>query len=142
MSAYVPSRLRQRVRGWFGDCCAYCRTAEHLTATHFEIEHIQPRATGGETAFANLCLSCPMCNRFKSDSSSATDPLTNTEVPLFHPQSQRWNDHFAWSEDATEVIGLSPTGRATIATLRMNRPALVRVRRMWVSLAEHPPKLG
>jgi hypothetical protein len=81
-----------------------------------------------------------MCNRYKSDSSTATDPLTNTNVRLFHPQAQRWIEHFAWSADGTEIVGLSPTGRATIAALRMNRPALIRVRRMWVSLAEHPPK--
>jgi hypothetical protein len=57
MSAYVPTALRRLVRDRFADRCAYCRTAEHLTATHFEIEHITPRADGGETVFENLCLS-------------------------------------------------------------------------------------
>ena len=27
-----------------------------------------------------------MCNRYKSDSSSAVDPMTATSMPLFHPQ--------------------------------------------------------
>jgi hypothetical protein len=141
MSAYIPIALRRRVRDWFADRCAYCQTNERLTATHFEIEHIDPRAGGGETTFENLCLSCPMCNRYKSAFSSGTDPLTQTKVPLFHPQSQNWTEHFAWSGDGTEIMGLSPIGRATIAMLRMNRPAMTRVRRMWVALAEHPPKL-
>ena len=81
-----------------------------------------------------------MCNRFKSDHSSAPDPITATLLPLFHPQLQQWRDHFAWSEDGTEIIGLSPVGRATIAALRMNRPPMIRVRRMWVLMAEHPPR--
>jgi hypothetical protein len=139
MSAYVAAALKRRVRDHFAGCCAYCKTAEHLTATHFEIEHILPRAAGGETTFTNLCLSCPMCNRFKSDSSSAPDSTTNTSVPLFHPQLQHWAEHFAWSRDGTEIVGLSPSGRATVTALRMNRAAMIRVRRMWVSLAEHPP---
>ncbi|MFM6059597.1 MAG: HNH endonuclease, partial [Microcystis aeruginosa] len=39
----------------FGDCCAYCRTAEFLTAMTFEFEHIRPLAAAGETVFENLC---------------------------------------------------------------------------------------
>lgn len=140
MSAYVPAALKRLVRERFSDRCAYCRTAEHLTATHFEIEHIEPLAAGGETVFENLCLACPMCNRFKSDSSVAVDPMTGSNVPLFHPQSQIWSEHFAWNDDGTELIGLSPVGRATIAALRVNRPAMVRVRRMWVAMLEHPPE--
>lgn len=138
MSAYVPAVLKRLVRERFADRCAYCRTAEHLTATQFEIEHIDPRAAGGETELANLCLACPMCNRFKSDSLSAVDPMTAVRVPLFHPILQHWPEHFAWSDDATEVVGLSPVGRATVAALRMNRPAMIRVRRMWAAMGEHP----
>lgn len=136
----MPAALKRLVRVRFVNRCAYCRTAEGLTATHFEIEHIEPRAAGGETIFANLCLSCPMCNRFKSDSLLAVDPITATSVPLFHPQLQLWQEHFAWSDDATEIIGRSPVGRATIGALRMNRPAMIRVRRMWVAMSEHPPR--
>lgn len=139
MSVYVPLSLQRLVRERFRDCCAYCKTAERLTATAFELEHIRPRSLGGETAFGNLCLSCPMCNRYKSDSSSAVDPLTQIVVPLFHPQEQGWGTHFAWRSDGIEIIGLSSTGRATLTALRMNRSAMIRVRRMWVAMEEHPP---
>ena len=141
MSAYIPVALQRRVRERFGNCCAYCQTAEVLTATTFEFEHIRPRSAGGETALGNLCLSCPMCNRFKSVFSSAIDPLTQIEVPLFHPQQQAWSEHFDWSEDGTQISGLSPIGRATIAALQMNRAAMMRVRRLWVAMQEHPPTL-
>lgn len=139
MSAYIPVELQRQIRSRFADFCAYCRTAESLTVTAFEFEHIVPLAKGGETSFENLCLACPSCNRYKAVRQTATDPTTQVEVSLFHPQQQVWVDHFAWSEEAAEITGLTPTGRATIVALKMNRPQLLRVRRMWVKMGEHPP---
>ena len=139
MSVYISVELQRQVRERFANCCAYCRTAEELTVTIFEFEHIVPRSAGGDTAFANLCLSCPMCNRYKSDLVAAPDAVTEADVPLFHPQNDRWNEHFSWNEDSTEIVGLTATGRATVAALKMNRPQMVRVRRMWVAMGEHPP---
>ncbi len=69
----------------------------------------------------------------------ARDPVSARDVPLFHPQRDIWAEHFAWAEDATEIVGLTAVGRATVAALRMNRPQLVRVRRMWGIMGEHPP---
>lgn len=141
MSAYIPVDLQRRIRERFENCCAYCQTAEHLTATTFEIEHIVPRSAGGETSYENLCLACPMCNRYKSDADSAIDPETGHAVRLFHPHRDRWADHFAWSDDATLLTGLSPTGRATLQALKINRSAMIRVRLMWVMMNEHPPTI-
>lgn len=140
MSAYIPVELQRQVRTHFRHCCAYYRTAEALTVVIFEFEHIIPRSVGGDTIFENLCLSCPTCNRYKATLQTGLDPTTQQTVPLFHPHRQVWEKHFTWSKDATELIGLTPVGRATITTLKMNRPQLIRVRRMWVKLGEHPPK--
>jgi hypothetical protein len=139
MKVYIPVELQRQVRKHFADCCAYCRTAEALTVAIFELEHIVPRSAGGATNFDNLCLYCPTCNRYKSDRASATDPVTLKEVALFHPHQHRWTDHFSWNDDATQIVGLTPTGRATIAALKMNRAQMIRVRRMWVAMNEHPP---
>jgi hypothetical protein len=141
VSAYIRVDLQRRIREHFANRCAYCRTAESLTVSLFEIEHIVPRSAGGETAFENLCLACPTCNRFKADRQSIRDE-TGREAALFHPQRDLWSDHFAWSADGTEVVALTPTGRATLAALRMNRPQLLRVRQMWVAMDEHPPEIG
>ena len=141
MSVYVSVELQRAVRERFANCCAYCQTAELLTVTTFEFEHILPRSAGGKTDSDNLCLSCPTWNRFKSDRTVAPDLLTGQDVPLFHPVRDRWADHFAWNEDATTIGALTSTGRATIAMLRMNRPVLIRLRRMWVSMSEHPPEI-
>jgi 5-methylcytosine-specific restriction endonuclease McrA len=67
MSTYIPVELQQKIRTHFANCCAYCRTAEVLTATTFEFEHIQPRSVGGQTIWENLCLACPSCNRYKAN---------------------------------------------------------------------------
>jgi HNH endonuclease len=138
VSAYISIELQRQVRDRFKSGCAYCRTAEALIATTFEFEHIKPRSAGGETALNNLCFSCPSCNRHKASRQTVVDPESQETVPLFHPWIHVWSDHFAWNEDATEIIGLSAIGRATIEALRMNRPQLVRVRRMWVLMEEHP----
>ena len=139
MSAYISVELQRLIREYFNNCCAYCQTSEALTVTTFEFDHIKPRSEGGQTVFKNLCLSCPSCNRYKAARQTAIDPITQEEVALFNPQNQLWNDHFNWSQEQNEIIGLTPEGRATIKALKMNRPQLIRVRAMWVKMGEHPP---
>lgn len=139
MSVYVPVALQREVRDHFRNLCAYCRTAEALTVVTFELEHIVPLAVGGETTFKNLCLACPSCNRHKATRQQAPDPETGELTPLFHPHRDRWERHFAWAESGTILSALTPTGRATTAALHMNRAQMIRVRRLWVTLGEHPP---
>ena len=141
MSVYVSAELRRHVRAQFANCCAYCRTAEALTATSFEFEHIVPLSAGGTTTINNVCFSCPMCNRFKSDHVCAVDPVSEESVPLFHPQQNHWADHFSWNDDYSEVVGLTSRGRATVIALKMNRILMIRIRRMWVAMGEHPPNI-
>lgn len=139
MSQRLPTRLREQVRVAAAGRCAYCRSAEALLGVTFEIDHIIPQALGGETRIANLCLSCPTCNRYKAARQMALDPVSGLPVPLYHPNVQTWGDHFAWSDDGTIVIGLTPSGRATVELLRTNRPVLVQMRRYWVAQRLHPP---
>ena len=108
MSVYVPVELQRAVRTRCGNRCAYCQTAEDLTTVVFELEHIVPRALGGETILDNLCLACPSCNRFKADRTSAPDLATGEQVPLFHPQRHQWSDDFAWTDDGTRIAALTP----------------------------------
>jgi 5-methylcytosine-specific restriction endonuclease McrA len=65
VSVYIPVELKKEIRNYFADCCAYCRTAEALTVTTFEFEHIIPLSADGQTVF-ELCLACPSCNRYKA----------------------------------------------------------------------------
>lgn len=140
MSPYIPARLREQVLADVGGLCAYCRSSEELMGVAFEIDHIIPKSAGGETSPENLCLSCPTCNRHKATRLTAQDPVSGEEVPLYHPVRQTWGEHFVWSDDGARVLGLTPVGRATVEALRMNRLAIVRLRRHWAVLGLHPPE--
>jgi len=104
----------------------------------FEVEHIVPLARGGKTAWENIALACSSCNRYKGARRTAIDPQTGGRVPLFHPRRQRWERHFRWSEDFTEIVGRTATGRATVEALRMNRESVRRLRAALYELGLHP----
>jgi Zn ribbon nucleic-acid-binding protein len=104
------------------------------------VDHIIPQAEGGETTQDNLCCACGLCNGHKQKRTHARDPQTRRRVRLFHPRRQKWARHFRWSEDGTQIIGLTACGRATVEALQMNHPDMVRARRNWVAAGWHPPK--
>jgi hypothetical protein len=87
----------------------------------------------------NLALSCQGCNNHKYTSTHGIDPVTGTSLPLFHPRNERWADHFVWSDDCSLILGLTPTGRATVEKLRLNRPGVVNLRKVLHLAGEHPP---
>jgi 5-methylcytosine-specific restriction endonuclease McrA len=96
--------------------CEYCHTPDGFVPGSFAVEHIVPRSKGGRTRLDNLALSCPACNGHKYNKIEGADPLNRTLVPLFNPRKQHWAEHFVWSDDFTLLVGLTPTGRATVAT--------------------------
>ncbi len=111
--------LRQQVRQRASDRCEYCQLRQEdspLAAMH--VEHIIPRKHGGSDDESNLALACIDCNLHKGPNLSGIDPTTTATVQLFHPRQQAWDEHFAWR--GIHVVGLTPTGRATIAVLSMN----------------------
>ena len=118
--------------------CEYCRAPEAIFNSPFEVEHIVPLGRGGVDAGPNWALSCRACNVYKSDHLEAIDPETRAVVPLFHPRRHRWEDHFTVNEGTGELLGLTPTGRATIALLQMNRRAQTDARRQWMRLKLFP----
>jgi len=136
----VPAEVARRVRETAKNRCGYCLSPQHLVMARLEIEHILPRARGGKTEESNLWLSCPLCNRYKADRTTATDPETGNEVPLFDPRRQRWSQHFTWSSDGLRIIGLTATGRATVAALHLaDDPDAITVRSYWILAGWHPP---
>lgn len=136
MSAALRRRVEQRAQG----LCEYCRSCAEYTGHDFTVDHILPESRGGRTTFDNLCWSCFWCNNFKSARIKALDVRSGRLVPLFHPRTDAWSDHFRWSRNQTRVVGRSPVGRATIEALRLNRPVLVRARKVWVRHGLHPPE--
>ena len=120
-------------------CCEYCKSQMHYSGQSFEIDHINPASRGGETSLENLALACGGCNRYKSNKVQGVDPTTGETVALFNPRAQQWETHFGWVEDYTQMLGLTPTGRATIGTLKLNRIGLLNMRRVLCMAGKHPP---
>ena len=127
-----------RVAGRAAHRCEYGRAPEAIFNLPFEIEHIVPTGRGGADVEANWALSCRACNLHKSDHQQAGDPQTGAIVPLFHPRLHRWEEHFSVEESTGALLGLTPTGRATVARLQMNRSSQVTARRQWMRLNIYP----
>lgn len=140
MSEELSTReLRALVSRRAQGCCEYCRCPARFIPAYFAVEHIHPLSRGGPTQLDNLAFSCPGCNNQKYNKTGAADPDTGGQAPLFNPRTQRWQDHFAWSEDFTHVIGRTPSGRATVAELELNREETVNLRLLLVGARLHPP---
>ena len=139
MSSKTPSAKQRRLvierARWR---CEYCLCPSSVSPFTFHVDHIIPYSRGGNTEMDNLALACG-CNHFKGDRIQARDPQTGQTVLLFHPCRQQWSGHFAWGKDGLEIVGLTPTGRATVTALRMNRKELIKLRRILLASGEHPP---
>lgn len=118
--------------------CAYCHSPQQLLAAGLEKDHIIPLSKGGANVPDNICRACHKCNQFKAAKLSAPDPTTGNLVPLFHPVLQNWQDHFIFSKEGAVILGRTPTGRATIQALKMNRPEMIALRLNWQELGWKP----
>jgi hypothetical protein len=137
--ARLTAELRQRVVDRAEGVCEYCLSQARYATQSFSVEHILPRARGGTNVVDNLALACQGCNNHKYDKTEGVDPVTSAVVPLYHPRRDRWDTHFTWSDDFTLIIGMTPTGRASVATLLLNREGVVNLRRILYPRGEHPP---
>jgi hypothetical protein len=118
--------------------CEYCHAPERVFNFAFEVEHILPRAAGGDDALDNLALACESCNLYKSDATSGWDEEEGRDVPLFHPRLDRWDEHFRFDPEAGELQGVTAVGRATVARLKVNSAFQLRARRHWAQLGLYP----
>jgi predicted RNA polymerase sigma factor len=132
----VSVRLRRLVRNRAGDRCEYCGLSQEGQEATFHVDHIVPRVAGGATDPENLALACVSCSLYKEARRSARDPQGGRLVPLFHPRRQRWEAHFRWK--GVRVFGLTSTGRATVAALKMNRPVILAIRAEESERGRHP----
>ncbi|MCU0348393.1 MAG: HNH endonuclease [Saprospiraceae bacterium] len=119
--------------------CEYCLSPEAFSTQPFELDHIIPESLGGEPLLQNLAYACRGCNSHKFNKTTAVDAITGLTTDLFNPRTQAWSEHFAWDTDPLYLIGLTPTGRATIDALQLNRPKLIELRGLLLEIHRHPP---
>jgi hypothetical protein len=108
-----------------------------LQGAAFHVEHVIPSSEGGSDELQNLAWACPSCNLKKSNCLSALDPECRQTIALFHPRTNRWEDHFAWQEYA--VVGRTPTGRALVAAFDLNSPRRLLIRQVEEYFELFPP---
>jgi len=93
---------------------------------------------GEKDTLDNLAYSCQGCNNAKHTAIRGLDTVTGQIEPLHHPRLQPWSEHFQWTNDLTQVISLTSTGRATFTRLRLNRKGVINLRFALAQIGEHP----
>jgi len=124
----IDAATRRLVRERAGNRCEYCGMLQtQRSFPFFYVDHIIAQQHGGTDNPANLALSCYHCNLHKGSNLTGIDPETGAVVVLFHPRRDVWETHFALRD--VLMVGLTPTGRATIRVLDMNAADRVQLRR-------------
>jgi HNH endonuclease len=135
ISESVQAQVRQRAVY----LCEYCHASEQWQYVRFTVDHVMPLSLGGVDDLENLALACFHCNRRKTNRLTAIDPQSNEETPLFNPRQQVWHEHFILSADGLLILALTTVGRATIATLALNRERVINIREADKAVGRHPP---
>jgi hypothetical protein len=133
----VPASIRRIVTQRAGNRCEYCQLSQAGQEALFHIDHIIPEMDGGLTAPENLALACVSCSLRKGARQTQLDPVTRRLVRLYHPRRQRWTAHFRF--DGFRVTGVTPTGRATVVALNLNRIVMLTIRSEEAFLGRFPP---
>ncbi|MBL7797326.1 MAG: HNH endonuclease [Saprospiraceae bacterium] len=133
-SRAIKKVVERRAKGY----CEYCFSPSEFSPGPFAAEHVIPTAKDGLSTLDNLAYSCQGCNGHKFTATEAIDPVTKVMTSLYHPRNDFWESHFEWSADALSIIGITPTGRATVERLQLNRPNLVNLRKALLALEIHP----
>ena len=108
--------------------CEYCQLSQETQEATFHIDHIRPLRVDGPTIEDNLALACVSCSLRKGAREEVLDPISGKTTPVFNPRRMAWHEHFVHVEFRVE--GLTAIGRATVETLKMNRAAILQIRRM------------
>ncbi|MBW4490041.1 MAG: HNH endonuclease [Trichocoleus desertorum ATA4-8-CV12] len=135
----IPEAVQEQVRQRASGLCEYCHASEQWQYVRFTVDHVIPLAKSGADSLDNLALACFHCNRRKAAKTTAIDPDSNLEVLLFNPRQDVWSHHFIWSASGLLILSLTPTGRATVAALDLNRDRVINIRAADQEIGRHPP---
>lgn len=136
MSVRISAALRQLVRRRAARRCEYCLLAEDDAFFAHEADHIIAEKHGGGTAADNLAFACFDCNRFKGSDIASLDPQTGNLVALYHPRTDRWEEHFQIENGILRP--LTAVARATERLLKLNFPVRVEIRRKLAVMGRYP----
>ncbi len=113
----IDAQTRRYVRERADDRCEYCLIPQVAAPfLSFHVEHIFATQHADDNRLENLCLACPHCNLHKGPNLTSLHPLTREIVPLFHPRSHRWIEHFRMQDG--QILGLTEVGVVTVSLLK------------------------
>jgi HNH endonuclease len=135
----IPKKIRLFVAQRALLCCEYCLVSAEHSSDHFSLDHILPLILLGTHELINLAYSCQGCNGHKHAKTHGFDTISSKRVALFNPRIDNWKSHFEWAEDYTIIVGLTPTGRATVEAIKLNREPLVKLRKLLRPSGVLPP---
>jgi hypothetical protein len=115
-------------------CCEYCLSQQSYSPDYFAVEHIIPQIKNGDDTIENLAFACSGCNGHKYTHVKAIDPISGLYAPLYNPRK-----HFQWDLEFSIITGITPTGRATVEKLHLNRNSVVNLRLVLAQVGVHPP---
>jgi len=85
---YISVEDQKQIKERAENRCEYCQCRAEYSAQSFVYEHIIPVSKNGVTRLDNLCYACGGCNGHKYTKTHAYDPVSQSEVPLYHPRTQ------------------------------------------------------
>ena len=134
----MNSRLRQRVWERSDGYCEYCLLHQEFDLLPHHIDHVIAKKHQGADVDENLALACVNCSLAKGSNIAGRDSRTGKLVPLFHPRSHVWSEHFRWNGPV--IVGRTAIGRTTVAVLNMNRADRLALRQMLIADGLFPPE--
>ena len=133
----MSERVRQFVRNRANFRCEYCHFREEdLPLWPFYLDHIVSEQHAGPTESENLAWACQRCNLCKGTNLASIDPYSRQVVRLFNLRAQIWDEHVRPQND--RIVGITPTGRATIWLLQMNCRERLELRIELIALGRWP----
>ena len=136
---HISKKLRQFVETRANGYCEYCLTPSNFSPTSFEIDHIVPESKDGKTEEENLALACRECNGRKFNRTQYVNPISGEITRLYNPRTDKWYEHFEWSEDQIQIVGKTAIGKTTIHLLLLNRAPNLNLRSLLLLVGLHPP---
>ncbi len=120
----------QSVRARYGNCCGYCGISETDAGGELTVDHYEPISAGGDDSDENLVYACVRCNQYKG-AFAPSEAQQAQGLRLLHPLRDNIAEHLRENEATGRLEGLTPLGAFHIASLALNREALVahRLRR-------------
>lgn len=114
--------------------CVYCAIGEARFGgiDNFHVEHFRPKSKFDDLidTITNLYLACSICNRFKGDDwPNEPDPQLNT-VSYADPSQHDYGSFLSIDMALHTVASDKTTGRYLVERLYLNRPQLLRERRL------------